>query len=120
MSSDVRVELSGSLSQQLDSLISNSMWMRDTGRLRDFYLCTPRGGTRWSFYLRRHAGDPFKTLLYIRAEVASGQLHCHSTQCLRCPKKKSFYLRFQTEISAGVGVTAEVGGLQLFTFKCYV
>lgn len=77
--SDVGVKLSGSLPQQLDSLISNSVWMRETGRLRDFYLCTPRGGTCWSLYLRMYVRDPFKILLYIRAEATSGQLHCCST-----------------------------------------
>lgn len=40
--SDVSVELSGGLPQQLDSLITNSAWMGDTERLMDFYLCTLR------------------------------------------------------------------------------
>lgn len=43
--SDVSLELSGGRPQELDSLISNSTWIGNTRRLRDFYLCTPRGGT---------------------------------------------------------------------------
>lgn len=77
--SDVGVKLSGSLPQQLDSLISNSVWMRTQEGSEIFYLCTPRGGTCWSLYLRMYVRDPFKTLLYIRAEATSGQLHSRST-----------------------------------------
>lgn len=61
--SAVSAELSGGLPQQLDRLISNSTWMGDPGRLKDFYLCSPRGGKSWNFYLWMHVGAPFKTVL---------------------------------------------------------
>lgn len=63
--SDVSMELSGGLPQQLDSLISNSAWMADTGRLNDFYLCTLRWDKSWNFYLWIQVWAPFKTLLFV-------------------------------------------------------
>lgn len=80
--SDVSLELSGGRPQQLDSLISNSTWMGDTGRLRDFYLCTPRGGKSWRFYLGMHCWGPFQdnTVQEGRAQATTGQIHRHITQ----------------------------------------
>lgn len=66
--SDVSLGLSGGWPQQLDSLISNSTWMGDTGRQGDFLFMHSERRKPWIFYLWIHVGAPFKTLQHRRGE----------------------------------------------------